>query len=179
MPINQNTFNSRVTSEALEAKFRDNFPSQGGAELVQDLYASGVIVPIVDFTPTATGDLLPENLQTAWDFSTGNDFVQNTTKTLINNTGFWELVVNCNFDSTTAAQLRLVINDGTSTKTIFDLAGASNRVPLIGIVPPVVFLRSGDSLQGISSSSGGTLRVSWRQIADVNGTVVNPLGFSF
>ena len=39
MPTNENTYNSRVTSEALEKKYRDVFPSQGGAELVDDLYA--------------------------------------------------------------------------------------------------------------------------------------------
>ena len=75
MPTNANTFNSRVTSEALEAKYRQVFPSQGGAELPQDLFASGVIQPVVDFSSVAEGSVLAPNLQTAWDFSTGNSTV--------------------------------------------------------------------------------------------------------
>jgi hypothetical protein len=179
MPIDQNSFNSRVTSEALEQKFRDNFPAQGGAELIQDLYASGVIVPIVDFTPTATGDVLPQNLQTAFDFSTGNNVVNNATTNLITTPGFWELVMSVDFTSTTAGQIRLLINDGASTKTVMDMAGASNRSSHDLSVVKVVFLRAGDTLQGVSSNTSSNLRISYRQIADVNGNVVNPLGFSF
>ena len=94
MPTNANIFNSRVTSEALEAKFRQVFPSQGGAELPQDLFASGVIQPVVDFSSVAEGSILPQNLQTAWDFATGSTVISNTTpQTIINNTGFWQVAV--------------------------------------------------------------------------------------
>ena len=86
MPTNQNAYNSRVTSEALEKKFRDSFTSQGGAELVDDLYASGVIVPVVDFTAAAEGSALRSDLQVAWDFSTGHNRINTTTTTTIINT---------------------------------------------------------------------------------------------
>src|SRR6056300_672069 len=90
MPTNANTFNSRVTSEALEAKYRQVFPAQGGAELVQDLFASGVIQPVVDFSTVAEGSVLPAELQQAWDFATGKSTITAATPTtIINNTGFW------------------------------------------------------------------------------------------
>ena len=115
MPTNANVFNSRVTSEALEAKFRQVFPSQGGAELVQDLYASGVIQPVIDFSTVAEGSVLASNLQTAWDFSTGAAQINNTTTNLITNTGFWLVDVTWTGDITqsTATNLaRVEIFDG-------------------------------------------------------------------
>ena len=82
MPTNQSTYNSRLTSEALEQKFRDTFPSQAGAELVNDLYAQGVIVPVVDFSDVASGQVLPVQLQQAWDFATTRTVVNNSTQTI-------------------------------------------------------------------------------------------------
>ena len=88
-------YNARVTTEALEKKFRDTFPSQAGAELVDDLYASGVIQPIVDFTAAAQGSELPEYLQTALDFATRTEFrVGNGTTDLTSTPGFYVLYLN-------------------------------------------------------------------------------------
>ena len=81
----QRTYNARVTTEALEKKFRDTFPSQVGAELVDDLYASGVIVPTVDFTAAAQGSELRSDLQTAWDFATGYSAVNNANVDIVTN----------------------------------------------------------------------------------------------
>jgi hypothetical protein len=177
MPTNANTFNSRVTSEALEKKFRDVFPAQGGAELVQDLYASGVVQPVIDFSSVAEGSVLAPNLQTAWDFSTGNAAVVNTTSTLINNTGFW--LVNFTVDFNAAGDALFRITDGLGSKVIYAMSGAPTRQNDQGFDQFVVFLRAGDSLTAQSGVSGLTVRASWRQIADVNGNLVNPLGFVF
>lgn len=181
MPTNANTFNSRVTSEALEAKFRDVFPAQGGAELVQDLFASGVIQPVVDFSSVAEGDLLPVNLQTAWDFSTGHNTVNNASTTIINNTGFWKVDLTANVGTGAATSGTVAITDGLTSKPVWELntiavAGQSNTITDGSFV---VFLRSGDSLTCTSSAGGLTIDIWYRQIADVTGTVVNPLGFSF
>lgn len=180
MPTNANTFNSRVTSEALEAKFRDVFPSQGGAELVQDLFASGVIQPVVDFSSVAEGSVLPQNLQTAWDFSTGHNSVRNTSTTIINNTGFW--LVDLTFVYVSAPiELKITITDGISSKVIweFNNIGGTGTAENNGENKFVVFLRSGDSVVASSNSTSANMDVWYRQIADVNGTLVNPLGFSF
>lgn len=183
MPTNANTFNSRVTSEALEAKFRQVFPAQGGAELVQDLFASGVIQPVVDFSSVAEGSVLPANLQTAWDFSTGHTTTTSGNATLITNTGFWRVDLNVNQPSAsagTAKETKLTISDGLSSKVVWELnsqqTASTNVFHQIVSETFVVFLRSGDSLV---LDTDGTTDVWYRQIADVNGTLVNPLGFTF
>ena len=183
MPTNANTFNSRVTSEALEAKYRQVFPAQGGAELVQDLFASGVIQPVVDFSSVAEGSVLAPNLQTAWDFSTGFNALSGVTGTsLITNTGFWQVDLTVVLQETTAIDIyRLYVSDGASTKTVWSLTGGPMGVGggiSVSDGHFVVFLRAGDSLLGDADSSG-RLDVWYRQIADVNGTLVNPLGFTF
>lgn len=186
MPTNQNAYNSRITDESLEKRFRDTFTSQGGAELVNDLYASGVIVPVVDFTAAAEGSQLPSNLQTAWDFSTGANQVTNTTTTLITTTGFWRVDVSCVWETTTSVAFpaaTIQINDGTSTKFVWGVSRI-NESPAVQTVSAttdngfIVFLRSGDSLTATSNASNCTLDVWYRQIADVSGNLTNPLGFT-
>jgi len=180
MPTNANTFNSRVTSESLEAKFRQVFPAQGGAELVQDLFASGVIQPVVDFSSVAEGSVLAPNLQTAWDFSTGSAVTRNTTASLITNTGFWVVNATVSRELSADTSARLEIYDGSSARVIwnafedFTFNNADGSVTFNG----VVFLRSGDSLRAVVNNTSQMCN-SWRQIADVNGNLVNPLGFVF
>ena len=43
----------------------------------------------------------------------------------------------------------------------------------------VVFLRSGDELLGRTYDTAGRLNIVYRQIADVNGNLINPLDFTF
>ena len=184
MPTNANTFNSRITSEALEKKFRDVFPAQGGAELIQDLYASGTIQPVVDFSAVAEGSALRADLQTAWDYSTGNVNVENTTTSMITNPGFWK--IDCVGAITVAAADRTVnitISDGITTKTIWEYTqpGASGTVLTTGTATQdtfVLFVRAGETVSAGSTSSDAIITASYRQIADVNGNLVNPLGFT-
>lgn len=183
MPTNANTFNSRVTSEALEAKYRSVFPAQGGAELVQDLYASGVIQPVIDFSAVAEGSALRADLQQAWDFSTGHTQVQNTTSNLITNTGFWKVSASVGYTTgTVTPEARLQITDGVGTKIIFAVevvnSGVAVESELLGQWEGVVFLRSGDTFQGYSSQTNVILDVQYRQIADVYGNLTNPLGYT-
>ena len=186
MPTNANTFNSRVTSEALEKKFRDVFPAQGGAELVQDLFASGVIQPVIDLSSDAEGSVLSQNLQTAWDFATGHQTLNNSSATLINTTGFWlvDAVLSAKPATAAVANGLISITDGLSSKVIWEInlanAPAGDRsVTTFAEQQFVVFLRAGDSLTAQSTDNLLYLDVSYRQIADVNGTLVNPLGFTF
>ena len=184
MPTNANTFNSRVTSEALEAKFRQVFPAQGGAELVQDLFASGVIQPVVDFSSVAEGSVLPANLQTAWDFSTtsANRSSAGTT-TLINNTGFWQVRWFVDYETRDSARpvAELSITDGLSTKRIIQAGGrvgtGSGQDLNFGLIVNV-FVKTGESVV-MTNTNATYMTASWRQIADVNGNLVNPLGFVF
>lgn len=179
MPTNANTFNSRVTSEALEKKFRDVFPAQGGAELVQDLFASGVIQPVIDFSSVAEGSVLPQNLQTAWDFASGHVSVANSSSTIINNTGFWKIDLNCGYSSVSAGEAKISITDGLSSKIIYELniSPVANAVALVDQNQFVVYVRAGDSVVAQTNLVGLKMDVVYRQIADVNGNLVNPLGF--
>lgn len=181
MPTNQNVYNSRVTDEALEKRFRDTFTSQGGSELVSDLYAQGVIVPIVDFTAAATGDVLQQNLQTAWDFSTGHAQVENTSSTIINTPGFWQIGIVANMLGNDDADFAKVsLSDGLTSKIIWQL-GASSSVNSYSVAQEsafVVFVRSGDSVSIQTGTVSTTLDAWYRQIADVSGNLTNPLGFT-
>lgn len=183
MPTNANAYNSRVTDESLEKRFRDTFRSQGGAELVNDLYAQGVIVPVVDFTAAATGDVLGENLQTAWDFSTGfNRITASGTTTLINNAGFWQIELNASAQSTGSPVIGTIqITDGLTSKKVWEWyvedSGSAVNVPGAFDQRFVVYLRSGDSLTATGDAQM-TMSIWYRQIATLNGDLVNPSGFT-
>jgi len=181
MPTQSNTYNSRVTDEALEKRFRDTFKAQGGAELVDDLYAQGVIVPVVDFTAAATGQQLGTDLQTAMDFSTGLAQFQGNSGNIVSNSGFWRVQgVITRTSQTTPGDCNIQISDGLSSKTVFSASFAAGSAGGgIGQTSYdfIVFLRSGDTLTGSSSDSAMRIDVSYRQIATVSGDLVNPSGF--
>jgi len=180
MPTNANVFNSRVTSEALEKKFRDVFPAQGGAELVQDLYASGVITPVIDFSSVAEGSFLPTNLQTAWDFSTAHYSISNATTTVINTTGFWKFGLTYTQGGNSGLG-NLVLTDGFSGKTLWRVSFTATGTNLIDseVYEGVVFVNSGQSVTVTSSTPDLDIDFWSRQIADVNGNLTNPTGFTF
>ena len=182
MPTNANAYNSRLTDETLEKRFRDTFRSQGGAELVDDLYASGVIVPVVDFTAAAEGSSLREDLQSAWDFSTGHDsFVGTTSGTLISNAGFWKIDLNVTFNPSIAYTQTLSLTDGFSSKIIWAIQSSSataNDSESVVSDTFVAFLRSGDSLAISQTGAASVTRIWYRQIATVTGDFVNPSGFT-
>lgn len=185
MPTQQTTYNSRVTDESLEKKFRDTFKSQGGAELVDDLYASGVIVPIVDFTAAAQGSELRSDLQTAADFATTLQYVENATVTNITTPGFWQIsvltVTTLPVGSSAGTRMSIFIDDTTTQKPVYSVRQPANSATsdLLNPIPAdlLVFLRTGDSLKTFASTSCN-VTLAYRQIADVNGNLVNPLGFT-
>ena len=179
------TYNARVTTEALEKKFRDTFPSQAGAELVDDLYASGVIVPVVDFSQAAEGSVLRADLQTARDFAQGNASINTTSsQSIVSTPGFWQIDINyVGFVTSTAV--------GNNTLFIQDSSGVNKIVWLLNNSTSatgsnesftenefVVYLRAGDDLRGSVYNVAARLNIVYRQIADVNGNLVNPLGFT-
>lgn len=177
------TYNARVTTEALEKKFRDTFPSQAGAELIDDLYASGVIVPVVDFTAAAEGSALRSDLQSAMDFATAID-TRNTagTTNLTTTPGFWRLFGTASLDHYAGAAERIEIQifDGSSYKSVFIFNGTVVAGADEGVAVPldfIVYVRSGDTLK-LKVTNGGAIAVAYRQIADVYGNLVNPLGFT-
>ena len=173
-----------ITSEALQAAIRRLLPSQQG--FGEDLQASNVITPIIDLTPTAEGSQIGVNLQTAWDFSTGQITVASTTLTnVVSNSGFWKVALNVANPvaaaSVTWPDVDVLIDDGTSTKVIWKQtpttsAGGSSFENLS--TEFVVFLRAGDTLKARTAGSTYPMEIWYRQIADVNGNLVTPSGFT-
>lgn len=171
----------RVTSEALQAQIRNLLPSQQG--FGEDLQASNVIMPIIDLTPAGEGSTLRQDLQTAWDFATDHNEINNSTATLVNTPGFYkvELTMVGKIGTSASREAKLSINDGTTNQIIWQVSEAQSTTPEYGYFMSnvmTVFLRSGDSLLGQSTFNELTMNVWTRQIADVNGNFTQPLGFS-
>ena len=145
-----------ITSEAHEAAYRALTPSQDG--FTEDLMASNTIIPVLDMTPAAQGTTTPEYLQRAVNFGGANSFnVVNTTTTIINNTGFYQIFGQANLDNNVAAAVyvAMFINDGVSDKQIYGLAKntATSFSEYFGeSFSFVVFLRSGDSVKITASA---------------------------
>ena len=167
-----------VVSEALEAKIRELFPSQNG--FTEELEAQNLIVPTVDLTRAAEGSDVPEYLQRAWDFGTAfYTTVGAATSTVANTTGFWQFALSVGYNHLHTSFPQVYITDGVSDKVIWTVAGnaAVNTPTLQTSDRLVAFLKSGESLvlETFADQKAGL----WiRQIADVNGTLANPLGFT-
>lgn len=169
-----------VTSETLQAQIRNLLPSQQG--FGTDLMAQNVIVPIIDLTAAAEGSTVGQNLQTAIAFGSQTAFdVQSTTTVIANTAGFWRMtcgVTNVT-DTVSIETAELKMSDGLSTKTVWALnGGVQISQNFIGVnLDYTFFLDSGDSLSW-DCSSYARAAGSIRQIADINGVLVNPSGFS-
>lgn len=173
----------RITSEALQAQVRNLLPSQQGFGL--DLEASNVVTPVIDLTSTAEGSSLPQNLQTALDSSTGHDVIDTFgSTTIITTTGFWRLVGTMAHKAATSdIRSSIIINDGVNDNIIFSLttdSDSSTDDPSAAITFDLVaFVKSGESVLINLNSSNTNVDISYRQIADINGNLTNPAGFSF
>lgn len=161
-----------VTSEQLQSKIRELLPSQQG--FGEDLQASNVITPVIDLTAAAEGSSVGTNLQTALAFGSQTAFfIRNASAVIANTAGFYRIFGISSLRAT--ADTIITMSDGLSSKIIWQNAGNGGDAVNIDFV---VFLRSGDSISGQSTSNDAFLVGSSRQIADVNGTLVNPVGFT-
>lgn len=163
-----------ITSESLQAKIRELLPSQQG--FGEDLQASNVIVPTLDLTPTAEGTTTPQYLQTALAFASQTAFsIFNTTTVIANTPGFYRLFGVSSIRATTNVETFFSLSDGLSTKLIWQHSLSGQGALIFDFT---VFLRSGDSISGQTNSTASYLVGSVRQVADVNGTLVQPVGFT-
>ena len=169
--------------EAIEEDLNTNFPSQGQGNPPLYYSLSDVVVPTYNINPVTEGSTLPSNLQTAWDFSTGYTLLANSNATLINTPGFWQVDLNASllFSSGVSRNIEIRISDGVTNKQIWEINSGSTGADDVTTAFEgkfVVFLRGGDSLVGISNNALAIADIGYRQIATVNGTLVNPLGYS-
>jgi len=171
---------STVTSEALQLKLRQLLPSQQG--FGTDLSASDTIIPIIDLTAAAEGSEVRESLQTALAFGNQTTFdVTSTTSTLVTTAGFWRITGTVNLSCTGAATNngQISLGDGTTDKIIFKFAKiittAFNSIENMQF-DYTVFLRSGDNIK-VAAGASTNMVGSYRQVADSNGVLINPVGF--
>lgn len=169
-----------VTSEALQAQIRNLLPSQQG--FGTDLMAQNVIVPIIDLTSAAEGSSVGQNLQTALAFGSQTAHnVTNATSTLINTTGFWYVSGSVNITNLAGVQgCAFSLTDGLSSKVIFHRRNITAS-PAYGsnsfAIEFTVFLGTGESLSCQADAFAEFIGSS-RQIADINGVLINPSGFT-
>ena len=166
-----------IKSQALEDKVNQLLPSQGGFQAGVDLSASTTIIPIIDLTESAEGSEVRPDLQTALSFSSVSTFaVSNTTTTIVNTTGYFRV-----FGTATATffgnRISFNLNDGATVKRIIDFstgtAGGSAPGNVI-MYDFIVFLKAGDSLEAQSSGANFALIGCTRQVADINGNLIDP-----
>jgi hypothetical protein len=156
-------------------------PSQEG--FGTDLMAQNVIVPIIDLTAAAEGSSTSLTLQEAWSFD-GITTVEanNSTDVIANTAGFWRIIVGASLRSEAgqAMQCAISMSDGLSTKTLWSIKTQAGNSATYDheTVSFTVFLNSGESISAVSNSSAAFTRASARQIADVNGVLQNPSGFT-
>jgi hypothetical protein len=170
-----------ITSEALQNTIRRLLPSQQG--FGEDLQATNVVTPIIDLTPSAEGSEVRQDLQTALAFGSQTTFLENNSNsTLVSTPGFWRcygyyLLIRQN---STNANVSLSLTDGLTNKQLWEqrVNAGTDEGELAGMFDITVFLRPGDSLTANAADVSSRISGSVRQIADVNGNLINPSGFT-
>lgn len=170
-----------VTSESLQSEIRRLLPSQRG--FTADLQATNVIVPIVDLTRAAEGSAVPQQLQEAQAFGSQTTFrALNNTVTIANSPGFYKIQgIAVTYETAAVQTITVKLSDGLSSKTIYEfgnITGSGQTSITTTNIDFIAFLRTGDSLTATSSNTLAIYAGSSRQIADVNGNLVNPIGFT-
>jgi hypothetical protein len=161
-----------IKSDNLESKVRTLLPSQGGLGAGFDLSASTQIIPIIDLTESAEGSNLRQDLQTAFSFdsATVHD-VTNTTSTIINNTGYFRVFSSVRISGSVDCTVQ--VSDGAATKNLFKLEGFTGA-SFIKNLDFIVFNPAGYSVIFISSGTAGRFLGNSRQVATIDGELVNP-----
>lgn len=172
---------TNVTSEALQATLRRLLPSQQG--FGEDLQASNVITPVIDLTASAEGSALPIELSTALAFGNATAFSINAgTADVISGTGFWRLVgvLDCAYDGNNTTSSINIIDSTPTTQTVWQyrIATGVSGNHLIAInIDLILFLNSGEKIS-ITAGTDSGISGSVRQVADINGNIINPVGYN-
>jgi hypothetical protein len=122
-------------------------------------------------------------LQTALAFGSQTAHaVNNANTTIVNTAGFYRITGAFTFnDNDPSALAQLILSDGTTDKIVYGLTpygtnGVSNN--LVNNIDFTVFVASGESIKINAASTYTYFYGTTRQVADVNGTLVNPSGFT-
>jgi len=172
---------STVTSESLQLKLRQLLPSQQG--FGTDLSASDTIIPVIDLTAAAEGSDTSVNLQTALAFGSSTAFdISNATTALVTTTGFYQVQggLSLETDAGSEAAGGFIMGDGSSNKTLWQTKIAARSTDFTQVISfdLVFWLRAGDTLSAFTNTNSCFITGSHRQIADSNGSLVQPTGFT-
>lgn len=167
-----------INDQLLEDKIRTLLPSQGGAGAGFDLSASTQIIPVIDLTETAEGSVLRQDLQTSLSHASLTTFsFSNALTTIISNTGYYRIFGNVNGTCTTGVNktVEFRLNDGATNKRIeqININGLTNT-PIVVPFDFNIFLPAGNSFIINSNDVAIFAEGCARQIATVDGTLVNP-----
>ena len=169
-----------IKSAKIEDKVNQLLASQGGYQPGVDFSASTMIVPIIDLTETAEGSNVRADLQTAFTLTNATEFnVANSSSTVFDTPGFYRLfgTISSNRSSTSGTQkAEIQLTDGITTKTIYGLEHSfgSSATFTDTQFDFVVKIDAGDSVVVTTNEADTRIFGSGRQIADVNGNLVNP-----
>ena len=169
-----------ITSEALQATIRRLLPSQQG--FGEDLQATNVVTPIIDLTPTAEGSNIPTSMQQALNFDQASSFSgTNTTLTLASSSAFYR-VVGCvaTRSAGTIESSTFTITNSSGSKVIWGAGVPALGSPIVSSLVDfdlIFWLDLGDTLT-FEVANDHTVTGSLRQIADNNGVLTQPGGFS-
>ena len=166
-----------IVSEALQATVRRLLPSQSG--FGEDLQASNVIVPIVNLTPSAEGTELRSDLQRSLDFTTTHKRAT-TSDNDVGSTGFnFVYFSSYNTSGTTNRSVEIKISTGLSSNTIFKCTVPAGNNPQNQFISPIltIFVPAGYTLSVVPEADLVT-DVTTRQLATVNGILVDPNGYT-
>ena len=165
-----------IKSPDIEDKINQLLPSQGGFQAGVDFSASTMVVPVIDLTETAEGSNVRPDLQTALSFKKQTtNYLQNVTNTtLINTTGYYRLLGHFIIIANAVQNLNLF--DGSSSKQLLNTTHSTTSATTPIFIPFDfnIFLEAGDSLRATSTGTASAIQITTRQIATIDGNLVNP-----
>lgn len=160
-----------IKSPDIESKINQLLPSQAGFAAGVDFSASTTVIPIVDLTETAEGSKLRQDLQRAYGINSEVFNITNATTTILTTTGFFRIIGFIRSRGTVSVDGNLRITDGITTKNIIQIGTGIDE----NVIPfdVTIFLKAGESCV-IFADANCQFTGSARQIADINGNLVNP-----
>jgi hypothetical protein len=174
---------STVTSEALQLKLRQLLPSQQG--FGTDLSASDTIIPIIDLTEAAEGSTVDPSLQQALSidgdrFKTATTAANQVASSILGFVRCFGTLTFMQSDSSGAYSPNLYLYDGTTKFSLINFTmngGVSAQTFNTLLLDFIYFAGTGTSLR-YDGASFANIAISARQLADINGTLINPTGFN-
>lgn len=164
-----------IKSQDIENKINTLLPSQGGFQAGVDFSASTMVVPIVDLTETAEGSILRQDLQSAMSFDVTSTEVKNTTTTVISTTGFFRCMAQSGtINAGGGGAQEIIITDGVTDKVLVDFQVFPEADGGTQFVDFLVCVGAGESIKVTSGGTSQPIRFVSRQVATIQGVLVNP-----